>query len=529
MAQPSTGRGDNRNRLRKDLLDMRWPTDQIADEMQRRFGDSALASYRHAHGLSQADVAERWDTICPPSGEATMSGTRISAYERYPAAGTKRPTAGVLAVFAEIYATTPRRLISPDQYAELPAQERLLIDRIEHVTVHTTSTELAVPDATRQITTRAQGQMAAEQGVRSNLVAREGEGLPELDALLHMSERALIMAAAHESSEHAGWAETTNVGEATLEQLDADVFRIANDYVHVPPLPMVVEMLRVRRRVYRLLDGHQKPADTSHLYLLAGTLCGLMANASTDLGYYDAAGEQARAGWAYAELSGHNGLRAWTRGMQALIEYWSERPRQAARLAQGAHRWADAPTAKIRLFNIEARMWSRLGNLEETNRCVRAAAEVRESSDAEDMLHDEVGGVFGFNEAKSHYYAGATYIHLGQADPALQETDRAIELYTRGPANQRSYGAESLARIDSAMAYLLRGSLDGAIDALQPVLSLPVDKRIAQLDERLTGIRHRIAYPAFRNAQEAHDLDERIEEFCLSTAARDLPPTTFAR
>ena len=31
-----------------------------------------------------------------------------------------------------------------------------------------------------------------------------------------------------------------------------------------------------------------------------------------------------------------------------------------------------------------------------------------------DTLHDEVGGVFGFNEAKSHYYAGATYIHLGQ-------------------------------------------------------------------------------------------------------------------
>jgi hypothetical protein len=49
VAKPSAGRGTNRSRLRKDLLDMRWPTDQIADEMQRRFGDSALASYRHAH------------------------------------------------------------------------------------------------------------------------------------------------------------------------------------------------------------------------------------------------------------------------------------------------------------------------------------------------------------------------------------------------------------------------------------------------------------------------------------------------
>lgn len=35
------------------------------------------------------------------------------------------------------------------------------------------------------------------------------------------------------------------------------------------------------------------------------------------------------------------------------------------------------------------------------------------------------------------------------------------------------------------MAHLLKGSLDGVINALQPVLALPVDKRIAQLDERL--------------------------------------------
>ncbi len=529
MAQRPTRSGDNRVRLRKDLLDVRWPIDQIAEEIQRRFGDSPLAAFRHALGLSQADVAARWDTICRPSGNVTMTGNRISAYERYPAAGTKRPTAGVLAVFAEIYGTTPRRLISPAQYAQLPAQERLLVDRIEHTVPAATGAELIVQNNSQQQPNAGVPQYwVPESGIHSYQVARGGDDPFDVDRLHHMSERALIMAAAHESSEHAGWAETTNVGKTTLEQLDADVFRIANDYVHVPPLPLVIEMLRIRRRVYRLLEGHQKPADTVHLYMLAGILCGLLSNASTDLGYHDAAAEQARAAWAYAEITGHNGLRAWTRGMQALIEYWSERPRQATRLAQGAQRYADSTTAKIRLFHIEARMWSRLGNLGETTRCVRAAADARESVTA-DTLHDEIGGVFGFNDAKSHYYAGATYIHLGQADPALDATRQAIELYTNGPADQRSYGAESLARIDSAMAHLLKGSLDGAIDALQPVLALPVNKRIAQLDDRLTSVRHRIAYPAFRDAHEAHDLDERIEEFCTTTAARDLPPNNFTR
>ena len=128
------------------------------------------------------------------------------------------------------------------------------------------------------------------------------------------------------------------MGEATLEQLDADVRRLAAAYVHVPPLPMFAEMLRVRDRIYRLLAGRQKPAATARLHLLAGMLCGLLANVSTDLGYRDAAAEQARAAWAYGDIIGHNSLRAWTRGMQALIEYWSGRPQHA--VAPGAKRRA---------------------------------------------------------------------------------------------------------------------------------------------------------------------------------------------
>lgn len=341
-------------------------------------------------------------------------------------------------------------------------------------------------------------------------------------------EKALIMAAAHEASDHAGRAETTNVGAATLEQLDADVFRVANDYVHVPVLPMFGEMLRVRQRVYRLLEGHQKPADTAHLYMIAGALSGLLANASTDLGYYDAAAEQARAAWAYGEVAGHNGLRAWIRGMQALIEYWSERPRQAIRLVQVAQRYADSATAKTRLSTIEARVWSRLGDQDEANRCMQAAEKARESRDT-DIVHDEIGGVFGFNDAKYQYYAGATHIHLGQADSALGATRRAIELYASGPAAERSYGAESLARVDSARAHLLKGSLDGAADALQPVLALPNGKRIAQLAERLTSVRHKIAEPAFCDSQKARELDEGIKEFCAVTAASELPPTSSAK
>ena len=357
----------------------------------------------------------------------------------------------------------------------------------------------------------------------AELLALIDSGAVQPDALAAISERDLIMAAAHEASEHSGRAEGSDIGPSTLDQLDADVERIANDYVRTPPLPMMVEMLRVRRRVYRLLEGRHRPTDTSHLYLLAGSLSGLLANASTDLGYLDAAGEQIRAAWAYAELCEHNGLRSWTRGMHALIEYWSERPHRAVLLAQSGQQYADSATAAMRLHNIEARIWSKIGNPTDTERCVLAAGAAHERGGT-DSLHDGVGGVFGFTEAKASYYAGATYIHLGLAEPALAATERTIELYRTGPARQRSYGAEALARVDSAAAHLINGSLDGAAEVLRPVLALDEDKRIAQLEERLTGLRRRICTPAFWGAATARELDERIEEFCAAAAARSLPP-----
>lgn len=500
---------DERERLRADLTALGWTVDQIAQDIQRRFDDRPLSAYRHAHGISQPDVAERWNRLCPPSGEAIMSATRISAYERYPAPGTKRPTAGVLAVFAEIYQTAPRRLLTTSDYAGLPAQERLLVDRYTPVG----GDQPAPGNGTREEHSHVSAQ-ARERSLllRSTDVTPSGMSAVPLD----VSERVLIMAAAHESSSHAGRAETSNVGTTTLEQLDADLWRIANDYLTSPPLPLVVEMRRIRDGIYRLLEGRQRPADTARLYLAAGVLCGLLANASNDLGYRPQAAEQARAAWAYAEIIDHDALRAWVRGMQAMIEIWSDHPRQAVRLAQSGRRFADSATAKTRLATIEARAWGQLGNAIEAARCIHDAAAARDLT-ARDGLHDEVGGVFGFATAKSFYYAGDIYAHLGQAEPALHASKEALDLYTSSPEAHRSYGAESLARINAAAAHLIGANLDGATEALQPVFALDATRRTTSITDRLGQLRRRLAAQSLATSRAATALDESIEDFCVTS------------
>jgi hypothetical protein len=83
-------------------------------------------------------------------------------------------------------------------------------------------------------------------------VAYRGRQDPQMGDLT--VEREVLMAA-HEGSDHAEQAERRDIGEATLEQLHADVARLSVESMTGEPFPLFREMRRVRARIYRLLDG----------------------------------------------------------------------------------------------------------------------------------------------------------------------------------------------------------------------------------------------------------------------------------
>jgi hypothetical protein len=554
MPHAKTSQRAGQRALRDKMRALGMSHRQMAVEFARCYGLRPRAAWRHARGWSQTEAAEQISSyaaragIGPDGTTVAMTGPHLSEHEGWPGEGPRpsgrRPTPYLLLLLAGVYGCTVHDLLDMADYEHMPPADLLVIGNVPatgeppgaggHAAGGTAlaggTAQMAVPAGAAPRSYG--GGPGADLAGLPNERARTGSGParppvvtghpPASAALDRLSEKALVQAAAHDSSAHAEQAEASNVGPATLEQLDADVRRIAADYVHVPPLPMFAEMLRVRDRIYGLLTGRQKPAATAHLHLLAGVLCGLLANASTDLGYRDAAAEQARAAWAYGDIIDHHGLRAWTRGMQALVEYWSGRPRHAVRLAQSASRYASTPTAKVRLLSIEARAWSLVGDGREASRCLAGAAGAREQAADRDEIHDEIGGVFGFDGAKQHCYAGASWIHLAQADTALAATSRAVQLYAAGPVAHRSYGAESLARIDMAMAFLLQQRLDGVADSLAPVLATPPRLRIAQFGDRLADIRARLVDAGAGGARQARELRDQIDHFTRETLVQEL-------
>ncbi|WP_245689748.1 hypothetical protein [Streptomyces chattanoogensis] len=127
-----------------------------------------------------------------------------------------------------------------------------------------------------------------------------------------------------------------NVDEIVVEQLEADVARLARSYVSHPLLELHVEIKRLRDGVFELLRG-------------------LSAHVCLDLGDYDAAATHARTARACAEAAGHEGMLAWVRAVESLIAHWTGRYEQAARLARAGRRYRAGGSIEARLASLEAR------------------------------------------------------------------------------------------------------------------------------------------------------------------------------
>jgi tetratricopeptide (TPR) repeat protein len=324
----------------------------------------------------------------------------------------------------------------------------------------------------------------------------------------------LVRSVARESADHASCVEPSNVGPGILEQLHADVRRLARAYVTEPPLQLFAFLVAVRDPVFERLAGRQHPAQAAELCLLAGELCGLLANASLDLGNRYAAADHARAAWTYGEVIGHHSLRGWARALQAMIAYWSGQPQEALLLAQSGQRYAMSGNVLARLAGLEAQALAGLGRADEAVIAIGRAQDAFGSG--YDELQDDIRGEFAYTRARLAAVSARVFIGVGQHDRSIEQGDLAIDLYRSGPPEERSYGCEALALIDLAAAHIQRRELDGAGSVLAPVLNLPSTHHIELYSHGLTRIRNLLRRPEHRETREAGQLVERIEGFSLS-------------
>jgi len=309
-------------------------------------------------------------------------------------------------------------------------------------------------------------------------------------------------------------AESQNIGAETVGQLRDQVGELARAYVRDPLITIVGELVETQDTIFTLLEGKQKPGHARDLYLLAGIVSGLLAKTSQDLGHAHEAMTQARTVYVCADNADHQGLRAFARAMQSLIAYWAGRPQEAVRYAEAGAQFARELTGSLTAWlpALEARAWAQLSDAEQTLRAIGRAESARELVQPDDL--DAVGGLLTFPVAKQHYYAAGSFVYLdGESARGQREASSALDLYERGNSEDRSFSDEAGARAELAIARVLDGEIDGAYDAITPVLDLPPERRIGGIVTSAMRVHAALRSPRFANSAVARDARDEIEGF----------------
>ena len=357
----------------------------------------------------------------------------------------------------------------------------------------------------------ARGTLAGQAGAPDPLVEQE------------------VLVAAHEASERAWQAEQRGIGDTTLEQLSADVTRLSRDYMTAVPVPLFKEMLRVRGRMHDALDRQLWPRDRMEIYFLLGCINGLMGCVAADLGYAAAGAELARAGWAFATVTGHHGLMAKLRLDLAGLCYWDGQIRRAAdQASNGLGYLSGGPTA-VQLHIRYGRAAARMGDAGAARRSIEAARRAHDLDYSDDLT--AIGGEFDLSRASAQYLIGSVLVDIpGASAEAAAQLEQAVDLYAvgPGPGETHGYGTAALASISLAEARLGAGELDAAAAALETVLDLPPSRRIDPIPQGLARVRAELAAADYHGSPLARDLAEQIDTFSTEgvgteTDLRDLP------
>ncbi|MFC0530254.1 hypothetical protein [Phytohabitans kaempferiae] len=314
------------------------------------------------------------------------------------------------------------------------------------------------------------------------------------------------------SRDHAAMAAAGAVAPATLEQLHAEVRRLAHAYASTPPLGLLSQLMRTRDLAYELLSHTRRPSQLSELYLVAGQVCGLAATTAFDLGHRDAAEDHGRAAWTYGDLIDHPALRAYARGVQATIAFWSGRPGEGLRYVNSGLTFAHGPAA-VRLHAIGARAYAMLGAAGDARQALRLAMETADRGERGDEMTDEVGGEFAFGRPRFALCAGAVNITLGDGRSAAHAAGEALRLYGQTSAEQKRWAVHYGAWMDLATAHALQDNLDGAAEALAPALRLDKERRTARLAQRLVMLRATVDRSRYRGSAVAHEVSSAIDDF----------------
>lgn len=149
------------------------------------------------------------------------------------------------------------------------------------------------------------------------------------------------------------------------------------------------------------------------------------------------------------------------------------------------------------------------GNSERAINAIRAAEAAWEHVEPDEV--DDLGGICTFSQPRTLYYAADALAWLpGEADNAVDFSTRAVDAYSDPTDPAWAFGDQAGSHSDLAIARVAARDLEGANEALAPVLDLPPEQRINGIVHSVQRVHQALTRSGL--AAAASDMIEHIED-----------------
>jgi hypothetical protein len=302
------------------------------------------------------------------------------------------------------------------------------------------------------------------------------------------------------------WLAGSNTTDDAIEEMDRATTYLADVHVQVPATKVLSDVLALNREVHALLrGGRQRLRQTRDLLRIDARLMAHACLLFGDLGDVNAARAYGTTALMLAQEAEADEAIAWS--VQAKTARWAGGFVAAAEFARRGFEVSGPTATKVELAYREANAIALFGD------AVRARSALQRAERAAEALSVDLAGtsVWSFPAARQAIFSISIALHTGDADGALSAA-RAVEArWISGDPKAPATWAQ--VRAGAAMAYLMRGSLDGAAAEIAPVLKMPSEMRINTVTGYLDDLDRMLRQACFERNAVADDLREQIREF----------------
>ncbi len=471
--------------LRSELTTKGAPIRQIASLIRFRYNVGARTAYRYAHGLTQQQVADRWNQLWPSAdGASTITHKHISYWEAWPQQTGRPPSAETLNRLARIYRASAAELLDGEDHSQTDAASGITggaVPKAEPEDVLTrvdrfiaTSDTLATRESDYHQLVADLVEWACRMKRRDILqwlssAAAAAAAAPVLDGL-DRGEQARVTQA---------FATPSRVDGTVIGHIEDVLWRCMRQDDALGPQAALDTTLAQRNLVRGLLPAAPNTLRDRLLSLYAN-LSRFAGWLSFDLGNYDAAGDYYETAREAAHEAHNTELGAFVLCNMSHLATWRKQPRTGIDHALAAIGWA-SQTGDSRLHAYAYDVAARAYAMDRQDRATRNAIQQAQASFATPDSRTDTYAYF-FSAGQLASTESVCYLQLGQADQGVEAAERSLAGIDGSFV--RNLALTSL-RLGSCHLHRDRPDVDSGAAAIADAARLAAHNRSARLVERL--------------------------------------------